>query len=73
LKATGIELTWFFCFKLLWGGHPRPKGAIQINSPGRTGGQKPGFFAKIFRYKPQKRQKTKVVKVLMRKSRSRKS
>jgi hypothetical protein len=46
LKATRIEFTWFFCFKLLWGGHPSPKGAIQINSPGRTGGQKPGFLPK---------------------------
>jgi hypothetical protein len=33
----------------LWGGQESPpKAAIQINTPGRTGGQKPGFLQKYF-------------------------
>jgi hypothetical protein len=44
----------------------KPTTALFIDSPGRTGGQKPGFFAERRVTDRRIRQKTKVVKVLMR-------
>ena len=52
-------------FVLSFVSRAKPTTALFIDSPGRIGGQKPGFFA-ILRYRPQNKAKNPVMKVLMR-------
>ena len=53
-------------FVLSFVSRAKPTAALFIDSPGRTGGQKPDFFYRKTRYRPQNKAKNPVMKVLMR-------
>jgi hypothetical protein len=53
-------------FVLSFVSRAKPTTALFIDSPGRTVGQKPDFFYRKTRYRPQNKAKHPVMKVLMR-------
>ena len=53
-------------FVLSFVSRAKPTTALFIDSPGRTAGQKPDFFYRKTRYRPQNKAKNQVMKVLMR-------